>query len=120
MLYLLDTNICVYYMRKGAKAEAIDAKLLEHKSDDISLPAIVVAELMHGAYHSNRVEANLKETLDFIANFEIVSFGAEEADAYGQIRASLEHRGKVISDNDMLIAATALVRNAVLDRKSVV
>ena len=114
MLYLLDSNICIYYMRKGKESKLIDAKLLQHKKDDIRLSAIVVAELLHGAYHSKRVEQNLRETLDFIADFEVIAFDEPEADAYGQILASLERKGHVIGNNDIMIAATALIRNATL------
>ena len=114
MLYLLDSNICIHYIRNRAIAQVIKAKFLQHTTDTIQIPAIVVAELLHGAYHSKRVEENLMQTLDFLADFEILSFGAEEADAYGRIRASLERKGQVISDNDMFIAATALIRNAIL------
>ncbi|MBQ7221773.1 MAG: type II toxin-antitoxin system VapC family toxin [Synergistaceae bacterium] len=113
-MYVLDTNVCIDYMRKGRKAGLIDAKFLQYGVRNIKLPAVVVAELLYGAYHSKSIEKNLKETISLIANFEVFSFGAAEADAYGRIRASLERKGKVISDNDMFIAATALVRNAVL------
>ena len=113
MLYFIDTNICISCMRGSLKTEELGDKFILHE-DNIRIPIIVVAELLHGAYHSKRVEENLMQTLDFLADFEILSFGAEEADAYGRIRASLERKGKVISDNDMLIAATALVRNAIL------
>ena len=112
MLYILDTCIFVDYIR--GKNEHVRQKVRSCNPKQIKIPAIVVAELLHGAYHSKRVEENLMQTLDFLADFEILSFGAEEADAYGRIRASLERKGQVISDNDMFIAATALIRNAIL------
>ncbi len=114
MMYLLDSNICIYYMRKGKESKLIDTKLLQHKKDDIRLSAIVVAELLHGAYHSKRVEQNLRETLDFIADFEVIAFDEPEANAYGQILDSLQRKGQIIGNNDILIAATALIRNATL------
>ena len=112
MLYMLDTCICVYYLR--AKNENLLRKVRSFNPRKIKIPAIVLAELLHGAYHSKRVEENLQDTIDFVADFEIIPFDRFEADAYGQILASLERKGQVIGNNDMLIAATALVRNAVL------
>ncbi len=114
MLYFLDSNVCVDYMRKGRKSEIIDAKLLEHNYDDICIPAIVVAELMYGAYKSKRSDETIEETLSFLEDFRIVSFGEDEADMYGKIRADLERRGKIIGYHDMQIAATALTHNATL------
>ncbi len=112
MLYMLDTCICVDYLR--AKNENLLKKVRSFNPRKIKIPAIVFAELLHGAYHSKRVEENLQDTIDFVADFEIIPFDRFEADAYGQILASLERKGQVIGNNDMLIAATALVRKAVL------
>ena len=112
MLYMLDTCICVEYLR--GRNERLRRKINSYDSKSIKLPVIVAAELLHGAYHSKRVAENLKDTMDFIAIFEVVSFGVAEADAYAKIRSSLERKGLIISDNDMFIAATALLRNATL------
>ena len=112
MLYMLDTCICVDYLR--AKNENLLRKVRSFNPRKIKIPAIVLAELLHGAYHSKRVEENLQDIIDFVADFEIIPFDRFEANSYGQILASLERKGQVIGNNDMLIAATALVRNAVL------
>ena len=69
---------------------------------------------MHGAYHSKRVEENLQDAIDFVADFEIIPFDRLEADAYGRVLDSLERKGQVIGNNDIMIAATALIRNATL------
>ena len=74
MMYLLDSNICIHFMRSKETSQRIKAKILQHKADDIRLPVIVVAELLHGAYHSKRIEGNLRETTDFIADFYVVPF----------------------------------------------
>ena len=116
MMYFLDSNVCIEYMREGKAAKAIKSKFVQHglKEGKIMIPAIVVAELMHGAYKSKRPDETLEETLSFLEDFSIVSFGEDEADMYGQIRANLERRGLLIGNNDMLIAATALTYNATL------
>lgn len=114
ILYFLDSNVCIDYMRKGKRAEKIDAKIFEVGPRNIKIPAIVMAELMHGAYKSKRSAETLKDTTNFLANFEIIPFDFLEAIAYGKIRADLERRGKIIGYHDMQIAATALVYNATL------
>lgn len=113
MLYFIDTNICISCMRGSRKTETLGYKFILHEND-IKIPAIVVAELMHGVYKSKFTGITLKETEDFLADLEIVPFDYDSAVAYGKIKASLERKGQVIGPNDMLIAATALAYNATL------
>ncbi len=114
MLYFFDSNVCIDYMRKGHFSDRIRSRVIQYGLKSIKFPAIVMAELMHGAYKSKRSAETLKDTIDFLANFEIIEFGVIEADMYGQIRALLEHKGQIIGNNDMLIAATAITHNATL------
>ena len=107
MLYCIDTNICISCMRGSLKTEELGYKFILHE-DDIRIPIIVVAELMHGAYKSKVTDKTLRETKDFLADLEIIPFDYDAAVAYGKIKASLELKGKVIGPNDMLIAAIAL------------
>ena len=54
MLYLLGSNICIDYMRQERKAVLIDTKFFEIGPCNIKIPAIVMTELMHGAYKSKK------------------------------------------------------------------
>ena len=114
MLYYLDTNICITCIRKSIKTENIVRRFIEYGYFNIKLSTIVIAELMHSAYKSKRTEETLSDTEEFIAGFEVIPFDYDAAVAYGKIKASLERKGQVIGPNDMLIAAVALSRNAVL------
>lgn len=114
MLYFLDSNVCIEFMRKGRFEGRIRSRIIQYGLRSIKIPAIVMAELMHGAYKSKRSAETLKDTSDFLANFEIIPFDFLEAIAYGKIRADLERKGKIIGNNDMQIAAKALVYNATL------
>ena len=114
MLYLLDTCICVAYLRKGEAAKRVEGKILQHAFTEIKIPSIVVAELLHGVYKSRKRDENLRDVEQFISYFDVISFDTADAYTYGQIRSSLERKGLIIGDNDMLIAASALLRNATL------
>ena len=63
MLYFLDTNICIHYMRKGVFTDRIRSRIIQYGLRSIKIPAIVTGELMCGAYKSKRPEKTLKETL---------------------------------------------------------
>ena len=112
MWYFLDTCICITYLR--GKNEDVLRKIESYNPSQIKIPVIVLAELLHGAYKSQRTDENIRQIMDFLADFEIIPFEKDDAYTYGQIRSSLERKGLVIGDNDMLIAASALLRNATL------
>ena len=50
LLYYLDTNICISFLRN--KNKILRDKFLSYPQENIKIPAIVAAELMHGAYKS--------------------------------------------------------------------
>lgn len=47
MKYLLDTNICVYWLKGN---QQIEQKILSVGIDTLALPFITVSELFYGAY----------------------------------------------------------------------
>lgn len=60
------------------------------------------------------MEENRLLVEQFLLPFEIVSFDSGAAREYATIRAQLGSKGQLIGPNDMLIAATARLRNAIL------
>ena len=96
MLYFLDSNICITFLREGKKADLIRRKILLHTRKNVQIPSVVSGELMHGAFKSNNAE-NMNKVKRFLSKFVIVSFDYEESEIYGQIRTDLERSGKLIS-----------------------
>ena len=106
MIYMLDTDICIYIIKR--KPLGVLKRLESIDPDQLSMSAITFAELMNGAKKSQRVEANVSR-LDALGEIlEICSFDKQAAVAYGNVRSSLEKRGEVIGPYDLLIAAHAL------------
>lgn len=85
----------------------------------IAVPAIVRAELLYGARKSGRVEVELEKAVSFLEPYASIPFDDAAAETYASIRADLEAQGRVIGDHDMLIAATALSRQATLITRNV-
>ena len=113
MLYFLDSNVCITFLREGRKADLVRRKILLYTRKNIKIPAVVSAELMHGAYKSNNAD-NMNKVRKFLSKFVIIPFSFEEPDIYGQIRTALERKGQLIGYHDIQIAATALNYNATL------
>jgi tRNA(fMet)-specific endonuclease VapC len=102
---MLDTNICIYLIKK--KPQGVLNKLAEHKISEVGISAITVAELEYGVAKSALPDKN-RDALDgFLAPFEIAPFDDRAAQEYGRMRAHLERKGTLIGAMDMLIAAHA-------------
>ena len=74
----------------------------------------MAAELFYGAKKSANYLANISKVKKFLKPLEITPFDENAAECYGDIRTSLEFTGKVISGNDMMIAAVVLSKGGVL------
>ncbi len=75
---------------------------------------IFEADLLYGARHSQPVEANLLLLQTSFSPLQSLPFDHRCANEAGQVRADLAAQGKPIGPNDLLIAATARVYDAVL------
>ena len=56
MSYLLDTNICIYIIKK--KRQSVFNRLLEISADQLAVSAISVAELEYGVRKSLQPDKN--------------------------------------------------------------
>jgi len=106
LIYMLDTDICIYIIKR--KPPNVLKHLESIEPGQLSMSAITFAELMNGAKKSQRVKANVSRLNALGEILEICSFDQQAAVAYGDVRSSLEKRGEVIGPHDLLIAAHAL------------
>ena len=105
MEFILDTNICIYIIKKKPKSVFEKFKTLALGSVGIS--SVTVAELHYGINKSSKPEQNKLALNQFLIPLEIVNFDSDAAIVYGEIRAALEKRGTPIGSLDTLIAAHA-------------
>lgn len=112
MKYMLDTNICIYIIKK--KPTKVIERLKRLDVGDICISAITLAELCYGIEKSQNKERNRLALAAFLAPIEILPFSDEAAARYGEIRAFLEKTGQIIGAYDLLIAAHAISKNLIL------
>jgi tRNA(fMet)-specific endonuclease VapC len=105
MGYLLDTNICIYIIKK--KPDSVLKRLLQIPLGQIGISSISIAELDYGARKSSNPEKNLSALNQFLIPFEIFGFDYNATLEYGKIRSTLEKKGTPIGPLDTLIAAHA-------------
>ncbi len=109
--YLLDTNIVIYVLKRRP-VEVLST--FNANASRMSISAITLAELLHGAEKSSRVSENLAVIEDFCSRLQVLPYGPKAAQHYGVIRAALEKLGQPIGVNDMHIAAHARSEGLVL------
>ena len=112
MRYLLDTNVCIIYL-KGRNLN-LKQRLEAISVQEIAVCAIVKAELCFGAMKSANPERNFALQQTFLAQFSSLPFDDLAATTFGVVRAQLETRGISIGAYDLQIAAIALANNLTL------
>ncbi|RZB31141.1 MAG: tRNA(fMet)-specific endonuclease VapC [Desulfobacteraceae bacterium Eth-SRB2] len=107
MKYLLDTNICIYIINE--KPKKVLRKFERYPVSEFGISSITHAELQYGVSKSKNKDTNQNALDEFLMPLTILPFhGDRLMKCYGEIRASLESKGKTIGPLDMLIAVHAL------------
>lgn len=99
----LDTSTAVRFLNGDV---TITEKILA--LPEVTLPMVVVGELLFGAENSTRPLQNLPRYLEFISACRAVPLGRETATIYAQTRLALKRKGRPIPMNDVWIAAQCL------------
>lgn len=112
MIYLIDTNICIYIMNNHPPE--VLQKFKNIGVGKIGISSITISELHYGVCKSNNIKKNSKRLDEFLAPFDILSYDENASRYYGKIRCQLEKQGNLIGPLDMLIAAHALSEKLIL------
>jgi len=108
---MLDTNVCSYLLRAQPR-QAIE-RIGSLPIDELSLSALVAAELRFGA--AKRQSPSLTDSIErFLRGIAVRPWPVEASKHYAEIRAELERTGQPIGGMDLLIAAHALAEGATL------
>jgi tRNA(fMet)-specific endonuclease VapC len=112
MLHMLDTDTASYII-KGRPA-GVEAKLAALEPSLVCISVITRAELLYGLKRlppAHRLHIGVRRFLRIV---RVLSWDAEAADFYADIRHELASTGQIIGELDMMIAAHSLAAAAVL------
>jgi len=112
MKYLVDTNILIYLM--NSKSSKLQNKFTCRSINEFCVSTITIAELIYGVRKSKNIERNLNAVVKILTPFTIIDFNSMDAFEYGDIRADIEMKGKIIGANDLLIVAQARRQNLIV------
>ena len=109
---MLDTNICIYIAKH--QPPAVKARFERLQPGQVVMSAITYGELHYGAGKSARRESALAHLAELIQDVPVENLDSKAAEAYGEIRATLERHGRVIGNNDLWIGAHAMALGVTL------
>ncbi len=104
--YLLDTNICIYLIKKHPPK--VLARFQQIQLKQLYIPTITVFELYYGIEKNNSDQRNMLALENFIAPLTVVDFTLDAAKKAAIIRNTLQKQGTPIGAYDIQIAAVAL------------
>lgn len=110
MKYLLDTNICIHYLKGQFR---LKEKIEQVGFHNCAISEITLAELIYGAEKSQQKEKNAKVVDDFADKISIIPV-IDSIRIYGKEKARLRLKGKIVGDLDLFIGATAIANQMVM------
>ncbi len=109
--YMLDTNICIYLMKR--QPPEVAARFAQCFVGEVVISAITLAELEYGVERSGAAKGHNQAAMDgLLEDIVVAAFEARAARAYGPIRA--DHRERNKDALDKLIAAHAVALGVTL------
>lgn len=112
MIYLLDTNAWVQFLR-NAHALVVQ-RIKARQPSELRNCSVVAAELYYGCLCSNQPAANRAKVDSVLQPYLCLSFDDAAADGHARIRRHLESLGTPIGPYDTQIAAIALSNRCTL------
>jgi len=111
----LDTNVVIAVLNDRISPALARIEAAISAGDTLAISSIVLYELCYGAAKNARPERNAQRIADFLAGpIEVLPFEPADAEEAGEIRAALERAGTPIGPYDVLVAAQARRRDALL------
>jgi tRNA(fMet)-specific endonuclease VapC len=112
MRYLLDTNICIYLIKRRP-IEVLN-RFRQHSPKDIAISIITLFELQYGVEKSQYRQKSEQALANFLRPLNIIQMDRSSVMEAASIRAKLEKKGTPIGPYDLLIAGVAKSENMVL------
>ncbi len=113
MQYLLDTDTCIYLIKK--KPVSVIQKLTALPTSSVALSVVSLFELKFGVENSQHRKQSDKALNHFIESIHCILPMDELAASHAaRIRADLKNKGTPIGPYDLLIAAIAWSNNLTL------
>jgi len=114
MIYMLDTNILIYFIKNKPPSVALRINSLDAQ-DELCMSYVTYSELLKGAENSTRKTKVLERLSDLIRIVPVkLPASLSICQQYAEHAAHLKKKGTPIGGNDLWIASHALAEGAIL------
>lgn len=115
MLYMLDTDICSYIIKKRPLAVLETMQLKVEAKNSLCISSVSYAELLLGAERSSSRPKHLKLIKEFRERLDaVLPWDDRAAEVFSKVQAQLLKKRAPIGVNDTMIAGHALSANATI------
>jgi tRNA(fMet)-specific endonuclease VapC len=92
MTYLLDTDVCVAWLRG---IEGVEGQILARGAEQVCISVVTHAELLYGAMRSSRVEENLARVKSFVRLQRVIGLSDAVLEEFAREKARLRGEGQL-------------------------
>ena len=103
--FLIDTDWVIEHLH-GRRP--VTERLRQLKNQGLAISVISLAELWEGVYYFRNPRRSQAGFEEFLSGVAVLGLDEEICKRFGHLRGGLREQGKLISDFDLLIAASAL------------
>lgn len=116
MSYILDTNICIYIIKKNPSKviKKLEELLDNNPEQELYISSITLSELYYGVEKSHHRVKNHEALRGFLTMFKVLDFDTLSAQIFGRVRTDLEAKGSLIGPYDLQIASIAFAHDLIL------
>ncbi len=108
---MVDTDWAIHWLRGQPK---VTERLASLQPEGLGLAVISLAELYEGVYGSTNPKQAESGLRNYLTGVEVLLVDEATSQIFGRERGRLRAAHRIISDFDLVIAATALQRNLTL------
>lgn len=118
MVYILDTDVTIDFLRKKEPGYSLVSKILNEK---LVISVITWIEVMYGIKKVKASPKRSEQFLDFLADLdiEIIPINWEIGSLFVDLKVKLEEKGEKLADFDLLIASTSKLYKLILVTKNI-
>jgi tRNA(fMet)-specific endonuclease VapC len=109
--YLLDSDICIFVMKRRTPALL---RRLDQRAASSAISVVAYGELAFGEAMSVRREEAAAHLAALLETLQVLPLPLDAARRYAEVRAELQRMGQPIGSNDLWIAAHALADDLTL------
>ncbi|MFB6245197.1 MAG: type II toxin-antitoxin system VapC family toxin [Candidatus Nanohaloarchaea archaeon] len=107
LIKVFDTDVIIDFLRGDEETE----EFAQQFEEGVAVTSITLAELYHGAEKSTKTEEHREDIEELKEHLQILHTTSRSSKIFGEKRAGLEKKGKLVDDMDLLISSIVIAED---------